>query len=118
MPLEQLPNNDDRYFVPVQPTVSTAQAAKYESLRSAAAVAINNYFSDLQTFRCFKHITIDDFISNCFKLSAVKEYINAEPDELESVNSFNLINMNNIIRVRNIKIHIVLKIKEYIDGKL
>lgn len=113
-PLEQLPNNEERYFIPMESIVQGAEI--YVQLRSRATVAINDYF---QLTR-LGELSLDHIVSSCLSLLAVRAYIDHEEKDHAGITNelFNQRQLAAKMRERNIKVHISLKIKEYIDGKL
>lgn len=93
--------------------------SRYEKLRSAGANAINDYFTHLRNCHCLDSISISELVHNCMELIAVREYVDAilylhvgDGEEQKSA----LEDAECRRRRINIRNHISMKIKEYIDG--
>lgn len=93
--------------------------SRYEKLRTAAATAVNDYFTHLRNCHCLDSISITELVRNSLELIAVREYVDAilylhtnADEEQKSV----LEDAECLRRKVNIRNHISMKIKEYIDG--
>jgi hypothetical protein len=113
MPLDPHPTRDfqteERFTLPEGKKYFTREDMEKlrtrETRKDSAIRAINNYFQSCRQLRTLEHLTIDALVQHCFNLVAVASYVDEE-HELE------------VQHRRNIKNHISMKIKEYIDGKL
>lgn len=104
MPMEK---HIDRWFpapgpeTPAQKKIRETSATR----RDSAIRAVNNYFRDIQLLRSIEYLTIDQVVTQCLQLVAVASYLDWD-EQLEYA------------RRKEIKLHISVKIREYIDGKL
>lgn len=96
-------NHRDRFFIPTNnPPPQTKQTI---TRRDSAIRAINNWFINTNNDRTLEMMTIDAIVQRCFQLRAVVSYI-ADEEASTHYHHHN-----------NIRAHICMKLKEYIDGK-
>jgi hypothetical protein len=118
-PIEQRENNTDHFFIPQEmQMLEQKEMLGVMNARDKATRAINDYTSFLCKQGIMGHMTIDDYINNCLALAPVRDYLHFADDHCNPTLDDGIKRCLEQHHTRNIRIHISLKIKEYIDGDL